>query len=279
MMSINTNWPRPLDHCVLPTADLDAAKARLEALGFTVAPVGVHPFGTANHCTYFADGSFLESLAVADQTRAEQAVAAGNVFVRHQIETADGRDGFSAFVLQTQDAGADHRAFIDTSVSAGDMLEFSRAFVDAVGKQARATFRLAFAQAPDAPGVLVFTCERVAVPHVDRAALERHANRVTGIRSITVVGADAGALDEIGAALGAARSGIAIVTMAIDPWNFAAPAFEEAPRLAAISFRASDLGTIESKLHGAGVEFSLEARRIIVPPAAGQGATFIFEAD
>lgn len=278
-MTAKPNWPRALDHCVLPTAGLDIAKARLEALGFAVAPMGVHPFGTANHCTYFADGSFLESLAVADRALAEQAAATGNVFVRHQLDTADGRDGFSALVLQTNDAAADHRSFADAGVSAGDILEFSRAFVDPAGARATATFRLAFAQVAEAPGILVFTCERVAVPHVDRAALQRHANGVTGIRAITVVGAETEALEPVAAALGAARSGIAIEARPIDPWNFSAPAFEEAPRLAAISFAVQDLEHQQTLLRGAGAEYSLEARRIVVPPAAGQGATFIFEAD
>ncbi|HTV69203.1 MAG TPA: VOC family protein [Rhizobiaceae bacterium] len=278
-MTTRHNWPRALDHCVLPTAGLDLAKARLEALGFTVAPMGVHPFGTANHCTYFADGSFLESLSVADRALAERAAAAGNVFVRHHLETLDGRDGFSALVLQTNGAAADHRAFIDAGVSAGDVLEFSRAFIDASGARATATFRLAFAQALEAPGILVFTCERVAVPHVDRAALQRHANGVTCIRSITVVGGDTEALEPVAAVLGTAQSGIAIDATPIDPWNFGAPAFEEASRLAAISFAVEHIEQPKTLLHGAGIDFSLEARRIIVPPAAGQGGTFIFEAD
>ncbi|RUU90742.1 VOC family protein, partial [Mesorhizobium sp. M7A.T.Ca.TU.009.01.3.1] len=32
----------PLDHLVLPTHSLDVARARLTALGFVVAPTGIH---------------------------------------------------------------------------------------------------------------------------------------------------------------------------------------------------------------------------------------------
>ncbi|TIX38964.1 MAG: VOC family protein, partial [Mesorhizobium sp.] len=58
--------PHPLDHLVLPTASLDVARARLTLLGFTVAPTGIHPFGTENCCVFLTDGTYLEPLAVAD---------------------------------------------------------------------------------------------------------------------------------------------------------------------------------------------------------------------
>ena len=52
--------PRPLDHLVLPTRSLEIARQRLSALGFVVAPTGVHPFGTENACVFFAGGTYLE---------------------------------------------------------------------------------------------------------------------------------------------------------------------------------------------------------------------------
>ena len=40
-----------VDHAVALVRDLDAARARYERLGFTVAPRGIHPpeLGTGNH--------------------------------------------------------------------------------------------------------------------------------------------------------------------------------------------------------------------------------------
>ena len=40
--------PRDIDHLVIAVNDLEAARATWQALGFTVAPVARHPFGTAN---------------------------------------------------------------------------------------------------------------------------------------------------------------------------------------------------------------------------------------
>ena len=88
----------PLDHLVLPTRDLDVARARLTALGFVVAPTGIHPFGTENCCVFLADGTFLEPLAVGDEQAAMKAIAEGNVFVaRDRIyRNSHGDEGFSA---------------------------------------------------------------------------------------------------------------------------------------------------------------------------------------
>ena len=101
----------PLDHLVLPVADLATARQRLTALGFTVAPDGAHPFGTANCCVYLAGGTFLEPLQVAHPDQASAAIEAGNVFVardRDHRRRASG-DGFSALVFGTRDASADDR--------------------------------------------------------------------------------------------------------------------------------------------------------------------------
>src|SRR4051812_14633197 len=141
-----TSTTHPLDHLVLPTASLAVARARLTSLGFIVAPTGIHPFGTENCCVFFADDTYLEPLAVGDEHAAASAIAGGNVFVaRDRLYRAKlGDEGFSAVVLGTGNAGADHARFAEAGLSAGDMLSFSRAFTDASGKSDMASFKLAF---------------------------------------------------------------------------------------------------------------------------------------
>src|SRR5262245_28456968 len=133
---------RPLDHLVLPVVDLATARARLTALGFSVAPDGVHPFGTANCCVYLADGTFLEPLAVAAPDGAAAASRSGNVFTARDADyrRSRGDDGFSAIVVGTGNAVTDHRLFTDARLSAGPILDFSRSFVDAAGKRDTASF-------------------------------------------------------------------------------------------------------------------------------------------
>ena len=49
---------RDIDHIVVMTSDLEAARAGWEQLGFTTTPRAVHPFGTANSLIQF-HGNFV----------------------------------------------------------------------------------------------------------------------------------------------------------------------------------------------------------------------------
>ncbi|MGL4489218.1 MAG: VOC family protein, partial [Rhizobiaceae bacterium] len=177
---------RPLDHLVLPTASLYTARSRLGSLGFIVAPVGVHPFGTENACVYFADGTFLEPLAIGQRETAEAATLAGNAFTARDAAYRFRRnqEGFSAIVMGSNDAKSDHQQFIRTGISAGQVLDFGREFETPDGKKARMDFRLAFAADLRSPDFFGFTCERINVPKSDRSKLVAHENSVTSIRSV-----------------------------------------------------------------------------------------------
>jgi hypothetical protein len=285
-MSIDAPSPA-LDHLVLPTASLDAARRRLGALGFTVAPTGIHPFGTANCCVYMADGTFLEPLAVADPDACAAAAAAGNVFVaRDRAFRAGGsEEGFSAIVLGTADAGADHRAYRDAGISAGDILTFSRPVKDAAGRSDTASFRLAFAAVAETVP-FVFSCERVNAPAVDRSSLERHANGVARVLSVTIVAHDPAAAAEFVAKAAGRAIEAGAEAMRLSLSN--ADILIRQPRAAEsvgggafdfrdVTFAVSSLSVLPSLLEANGVGFEASANHIIVPPAPGQGATFIFE--
>lgn len=272
--------PRTLDHIVLPTADLAIARQRLSALGFTVSPLGIHPFGTANCCVYLGDGTFMEPLAVGDGAVADRAVAEGNVFVARDraYRDAHGDEGFSAVVFGTEDADVDHAEFVAAGVSAGPRLDFSRPFVDAAGKSDQASFRLAFAAEPDtATDAFFFTCERVNAPNVDRTALQTHAN---GVRRVLAVEATAGSTQAAGALLATiARSSVdgASVPLANARLSIRSTPNSNGIRLEAMVFAVDDLGAAKSLLVRNGIEYDLSGQRLVVPSAPGQGATFIFE--
>lgn len=282
----------PLDHLVLPTRDLETAHARLGALGFTVAPQGTHPFGTVNRCVYFADGTFIEPLAVGDAGAAGQAAASGNAFVGRDraFRTRNGEEGFSAVVFGTDDADADHARYAAAGVSAGRRLDFSRPFVDASGREDTASFRLAFAAMPDMADAFVFACQRVNAPKVDRAALQAHPNGAVRIREVAGVADDpAGKLRFLVQAADApaapmAENGLVLsnaVVSLYDPAGFerrfgigAEPA---QLRFSAIVFGVGNTGIVQALLADKGVSHHLRGDRVIVPPVAGQGAAFVFE--
>lgn len=282
----------PLDHLVLPTRDLATAEQRLTALGFTVAPKGVHPFGTENCCIYLADGTFLEPLAVGDPDAADEAVRAGNQFVARDRDYRArlGEDGFSALVFGTGDADADHARYMAGGISAGGRLDFSRPFIDAMGKSDVASFRLAFARGRDWTDAFLFACERVNAPRVDRAALQTHKNGALAIDEVIAVSNDPGAqmqpLAIVANAASAASSGgelvlpnalVSVQDPAAFEARFAVPAVADSPfRLAAVVFDVADLGEAENILVNNAVLHHLRGDVLVVPAAPGQGAHFVF---
>lgn len=287
---------RNLDHCVLPTAHLAVARERLKTLGFTVAPDAAHPFGTGNCCVFFKDGSYLEPLSRVDPKAAREAEEAGNVFVKRDQEFRKvfGDEGFSAVVLGTDDADEDHERFLDGGISAGDPLSFSRPFRDASGQEATASFRLAFAAPKDADGHFFFTCQRVNLPSGGRGALETHLNGVTGTARIILLAASpethAGFLKRFSGAspepvqgdgLDLPLGNAVLTVMTLERYKADLGLDRAAPHgqldLAAIVFQCPDIAGLRSHLSMQAVLYAEDDGRIIVPPAAGQGAVFVFE--
>ncbi|MFU0503684.1 VOC family protein [Pseudaminobacter sp. NGMCC 1.201702] len=294
-MSISPAKLRNLDHLVLPTANLVTARARLSGLGFTVAPVGVHPFGTENACIYFSGGTFIEPLAVADKERAALAIADGNEFVSRdrQFRARNGDEGLSALVFGTENADQDHDAFVRAGISAGARLDFSRPFVDTSGRADTASFRLAFSADAQAPDAFFFTCERVNAPKVDRSALQAHANGVSHIAAVAACGNEPTAFRDFFEKMtgGQGRSAddaridfpLSNATISlINPAAFRQDFGVDAPqavgfRLSAIIFAVNDRAATERLFKAGSVVYETRNNRLVVPTAKGQGAVFAFE--
>jgi len=288
---------RALDHVVLPTRDLKVARSRLEQLGFTVAPKAKHPFGTQNACVYFADGTYLEPLAVYDQDKEVAAFHAGNVFAKRDwaYRYRRGEEGFSGIAFNTDDADADDARMRANGVSAGDLLEFSRDFVTADGAKDKASFRLAFASDPRAPDFLLFTCQRLNAPTVDRSALQTHLNGVTRIKTVIVAGPAATdfcylfnicvgtTINDVyndGLSLNIANGTIEFLTNRGFADRFGHSGTDDRGLQArAIVFGVPSLKSLKPFLQSRGVQSETFKKRLIVDPAPGQGTLFVFEVD
>jgi hypothetical protein len=287
------NIIHPLDHLVLPTKSLAAARDRLACLGFTVAPNGMHPFGTENCCIYLADGTFMEPLAIANPSKITEAAASGNVFVERDrlYREHRGEEGFSAVVFGTEDAKAEHAHYEGIGISAGNMLEFSRPFVDAAGRSDTASFRLAFAAKSDAQNAFVFACQRLNAPKVDRSTLQAHKNGAQAIRRIIAVADDPAAalrfLADAAGADSAVRDDSVSLPNAkltvLDPAAFAArygivtDNAAMALSFTAIVFSVASLGKTRAVLAESNIAYDMKGGSVVVAPAVGQGAAFIFE--
>ncbi|MBB4001495.1 MAG: VOC family protein [Aurantimonas endophytica] len=181
---------RPIDHVVLPFPDLPSARSRLEALGFTVAPDAVHPFGTGNACVFFADGAYLEPLAVVDHGAYGDALGEGNLFVQHDaaFRSANPLPAFSGLALRSDDALVDRDTLAEHGLGEDGVVEFSRDLVSPDGTSATLSFRLTFARSPADFGATLFFCQKLHRMAPDRAALTCHPNGVTGLSRIVLVG-------------------------------------------------------------------------------------------
>ena len=278
-MTENAAARRTLDHLVLPTADLVTARTRLAALGFTVAPEGVHPFGTRNACVYFENGTFMEPLAIGDRAAVKTAADAGNSFILRDrlFREAYGEEGLSAVILSTRDAEADHAAFVDAGISAGAMVEFSRPSIDAEGRTDVASFRLAFAS-EGSPGAFVFTCERRKVPAIDRSTLERHANTVPRIARIDAVSDDpdtfARFLRMVADAGEAAGREVVLEDTVL---RIAGDSSASGARFAGVTFGVRELSATAALFNANGIDYETRENTLRVPAAPGQGVDFIFE--
>lgn len=295
-MSSVGSAPRRLDHAVLPVGHLSEARARLGLLGFTVAPDANHPFGTRNCCVYFEDGTFLEPLAVGQRETCEAEALAGNAFVARDqaYRFRNGEEGFSALAFGSDDADADDEAFRKAGIGGGAPLAFSRVFETPSGGHDEAAFRLAFASDLRAPDAFFFTCQRIQVPHIDRRELEVHDNAVVGLAEVvlceanptdfqymlqTVVRRRDIEAHSFGLTLEAGGASVSALTPdGLE--GFFGQSLDLAGRglrLAGLVFRSSDLSHVATLLETNGVDFSRHGKRLVVPPAKGQGAFFAFE--
>lgn len=285
---------RPLDHLVLPVTDLVTTRARLTRLGFTVAADARHPFGTENACVFFADGIYLEPLAIGSRDEADKAMRDGNQFVARDgaFRFRNGEEGLSAIVMGTSDADSDHAAFRAAGFSAGDQLSFSRVMKLPDGSEIEPSFKLSFAADLRSPDFFAFACERVNMPPADRSALERHENGVTGVARIVLSELEPAAFEDYlrlvisgearegvgGLSILAANASIEVLDPAMLQSTFGVPrSSERGLRGEAVVFRVGDLAATARLLAGNGVNHVRSSGgMILVPREPGQGTLFAF---
>lgn len=286
---------RALDHLVLPVCDLEIARSRYRALGFTVAPNGRHPFGTENANIFFVDNTFLEPLAVAD-AKAYASALEDNTFVRNDkaARAVFGEDCFSHVVLCSDNAQSDDRYFLDNGISGGPPVRFCRAFKTLDGAQQEAEFLLAFAGRGRAPDGCFFTCEAVRTPSVDRSSMLRHANGAIGIVHIIscmtepveskslikdIIG-DTGSTETTdGIRYPMPNSTLSVLKPAAIERQFEVPVENPGSEMrhCAIVVGVEELAHCRRILEQNEIDFKMVGDRTVVPPVPGQGAFIVFE--
>ncbi len=286
---------RKIDHLVLPVGNLVTARERLSSLGFTVAPDGQHPFGTANACVFLEDGTYLEPIAVTDRRKAGAAAKRGSVFLDRDLAYRGrrGREGLSAIVVSSDDSAADHQHYLAAGISGGEPLEFGRPIRSPDGEEVEARFRLAFASMQAAPDFFAFACQRMVSFPQDMGDLLTHANAVTGMKEVVLTSDDPSVssaflenvlrttADDVDGGLAfRAETGLVRVLKSEQVAHEFGPSAE--PVVGgltgkAVIFRTTDLAVTEIILAANDVAFIRRDGRVLVSPSPGQGVLFGFE--
>lgn len=286
---------RPIDHLVLPVEELRIARARYEHLGFQVQPDRQHPFGTENCCIMFANGTYLEPLAVGDREAMENAIVERNLFVRRQdAYRFRYGEGFALLALKTSDARADHRAFCDLGYAQGEPFSFERVTTAPDGSETMIGVRLALAEDHRSPDCLLFVCEHLSADRVWTAGNIVHANKVSGVTAVYLSEPNPADfqyyLEELTGQrdIRSSSSGIEADTghgkvSILTP--YALNALFDVPsehhgrglRLRGFSLAVPDIENFAVYLDGRKADYRRHGSRIIVDPAAGQGAFICFE--
>ena len=161
-----------LDHLILTVDDLDLATAHFRELGFTVYYGGTHAAGTThNTLMNFADGSYLELMALTGEPPQNDALDFATLFVEEE--------GPIGYALLSSDLDADVASLRERGVSVSEVQNGSRARPD--GELLR--WKLAFVGENRLPILIQDETPReLRVPMT--ADKVTHPNGVTGIAEV-----------------------------------------------------------------------------------------------
>jgi hypothetical protein len=170
-----------IDHIVIAVNDLENASAGFETAGFTVTPGGSHPTGTHNALVPFADGSYLELIAIEDPD-----LAKGHPW----FERMGGKEGFVTFAVGADPLDYELERMASLDIAAVDRKDGARLRPDGQQLQWKSA-----ALQTDPPVFLPFLIQDVTdrTLRVPNGAETEHENGVKGTTGVTIVTADSDA--------------------------------------------------------------------------------------
>lgn len=98
-----------IDHPLILLRDIEAGRDFYQRLGFTMTPVGRHPWGTSTSLAVL-ERSALELMGIYDESLIDALPAGEFRFGRHMRDALAEREGISLVALHSRDAAADRAA-------------------------------------------------------------------------------------------------------------------------------------------------------------------------
>ena len=280
-----------IDHLVLATGDLEAARARYQALGFTLTPPARHPFGTGNSLVQL-ESAFLELLAiVAPEDIPEASPGRFNFAAFNRDYLATG-EGFSMLVLASEDARAEGQRMQAAGLDTYEPFDFSRRARLPSGDEVTVGFSLSFASHPAMPEAGFFYCQQHAPQHFWKAEYQSHANTAVSVDEVGLVAQDPTEIAAFMAAFaGAGARRVGLDRLVVDTgrgritmmnrqafrahWGFEAPTNHRGNRLAAFRLGVADIGRARGIIKDSNVAAAVERHRVVVSPEHLFGAGMV----
>jgi hypothetical protein len=280
---------------VLSVADLEAARRRYQAFGFTTTPRAEHPFGTANSLVQLG-GNFLELVCV-DAPRKIPPMTPGHFsFGAFNMDFAARRQGMSMLVLESDDARRDQAEFAEKGLQTYAPFDFSRQATLPQGGQVTVSFSLAFVTEERMPEAAFFVCQQHAPEYFWNPEYQRHANGATEVVEVVMVADDPasfgdffarlegeGSVSTTGGALAVStsRGQISMLTPELFAARFPDRAVAEAPatpHFAAYRVAVADIEATEALFIERGLGFAKRPGRLWIDPSEAFGVVVEFSA-
>lgn len=167
-----------IDHIVIAVNDLFAASAAFEQAGFTVTHGGSHPTGTHNTLIPFADGSYLELIAIQDPELAKD---------HPWFKKMSGKEGFVTFAVGADPLDYELERLASLEIAAVDRKDGARQRPDGQQLQWKSS-----ALQSDPLVALPFLIQDVTdrALRVPTGKEAEHKNGVKGTAGLTIVTSD-----------------------------------------------------------------------------------------
>lgn len=194
-----------IDHPLVLLRDIEAARGFYTRLGFTMTPVGLHPWGTSTSLAVL-ERSALELMSVYDESLLDSYGTGDFRFGRHMHEALAEREGVSLVALHSRDAAADRAAMEARGIAFQGHIGFRRKVKPPGGEWDEAVVSLEVSRDPELPRVSHFLAQQHK-PHLLWVPdWMRHANGATRIAAVTYRAPDpAPLLARLGAMFGPER--------------------------------------------------------------------------
>lgn len=274
-----------VDHVVIAVKNLTKAASAWAALGFTIAPRGLHSaaMGTANH-TIMLGPDYLELLSVLKPT-------ATNEDTRKLLSK---RDGIERTAFATDDTAGLVKAIKKQGIEPVGPLHFGRPVELPNGKTAEANFSACRWPASAAvAGMSIFACHHHTPKYVWLKHLQQHANGAARIRRIKLVSSEPRQAAQRLAALtgreakrqsdgsytvssGRGRAEFIFVSRALLAKRHEGLPMPDWPENAAVGL-AIETGDIAAARRAAGALGMIKRGRLVIPPKHANGLILCFE--